>query len=158
MDITSLPTVSGPIYLAVVSKEFARLEGDVQNDNDRVWVIVRQATEEHAIARSSLVAKREMKFGVDGSVSEVINDNPRERAMREAWYTLVEIGNLTLGDKPVFAKKPIYGMKFEDFKAEWGKLPVPVSSALHKAVRITNPDWDWESSSDKKDSDDSGKA
>jgi hypothetical protein len=161
MNITSLPTVSDPIYLATISEEFARLEGDVESDADRVWVIVRQATEEHAIARSNLVAKREMKFNIDGGVSEIINDNPRERAMREAWYTLVEVGNLTVGpaDKPlpVLAKKPIHNMKFDDFKAEWGKLPVPVSSALHKAVRVTNPDWDWETPKKDKDEDDPGK-
>lgn len=147
MDLKSFATVSGQIILADIYPAFAKLEGEIDHDK-RVWVIVRQAREEDSIARAALLAKREMKQTIGAraavSISEIVDDNPRERFKYEVYWTLTDVGNLMDGDKPHFTKMPARDMPFGEFEKLWGALPQDVALAIHKAVRQFNPPWYWE--------------
>lgn len=143
MKVKTSPVVSPPIPLREMSEEFAKHEGEVK-DEERCMAIVRQATEQDNIARAELQARRQMQWGA-GAVSEIVEDNPRQRFMYEAWWTLVEVINLEYEDgTPVFPSTPIHKMKFADFEKIWGARESYITQAIHKAVRKTNPDWDWE--------------
>jgi len=95
-----------------------------------------------------LQSKREVRYtGADESglaVSEVIDDNWRERIQHEAYWTLQDVGNLERNGKPVFPKMPANIMKWEEFTSIWGKLHPLVAQTIHRAVRQFNPDWDWQ--------------
>jgi hypothetical protein len=145
MKLKSL-AVSPPLFLRDLSDEFKKredAEGEIL-ESDRTNVIVRQATEADNIARAELQAKRQMQWGA-GAISEIVEDNPRQRMMYEAHWTLVEVRNLTWEDgSPVFpADKPIHKMPFPDFEKIWGGLESYITLALHKAVLKINKDWDW---------------
>ncbi len=145
MKLKSL-AVSPPIPLREMSDEFKKNEGPDEEvpEGQRAAVIVRQATEQDNIARAELQARRQMQWGA-GAVSEIVEDNPRQRFMYEAHMTLVEVRHLEWEDgTPVFASTPIHKMKFADFEKVWGGLESYITMAIHKAVRKTNPDWDWE--------------
>ncbi len=162
MKLKSL-AVSPPLLLRDLSPEFKQHEGKDEEvpESQRVSVIVRQATEQDNIARGELQARRQMQWGA-GAVSEIVEDNPRQRFMYEAHWTLVEVRNLERektdekgkpvldvnGDPiyvPVFpTDKPIHKMSFTDFEKIWGGLESYITMAIHAAVRQTNPDWDWE--------------
>ena len=161
MKLKSL-AVSPPLYLRDLSDEFKKREdADYQTehgpdtvipDNQKAAAIVRQATEQDNIARAELQARRQMQWGA-GAVSEIVEDNPRQRFMYEAHWTLVEVRNLDYESKdkegntillPVFpTDKPIHKLAFADFEKIWGGLESFITMALHKAVRQINPDWDW---------------
>ncbi len=148
MKLKTFPTLSPVVKLGDVSQEFAKEEGEGVPEDERVFVVVRQATEQDHMRRAGLAAERKIQYGVQGSAlvtSEIVEDNPRQRMMYEAYWTLVEVGNLTDEEgKSLFPKKPIHEMKFEEFQAIWLKLPVYITQALHKVVRMYNPLWDWE--------------
>ncbi len=145
MKLKSL-AVSPPLYLRELSEEFKKHEGTDEEvpESQRTSVIVRQATEQDNIARAELQARRQMQWGA-GAVSEIVEDNPRQRMMYEAHWTLVEVRNLEWEDgTPVFpTDKPIHKLSFADFEKIWGGLESYITLAIHKAVRKTNPDWDW---------------
>ncbi len=154
MKLKSL-AVSPPLYLRDLSDEFKKREDAEYKaehgpeaeipDNQKASVVVRQATEQDNIARGELQARRQMQWGA-GAVSEIVEDNPRQRFMYEAHWTLVEMRNLEWEDgSPIFpADKPIHKMSFADFETVWGGLESYITMAIHAAVRKTNPDWDWE--------------
>jgi hypothetical protein len=143
VKVNSKPVVSNPLYLREMSEEFAKREGEVK-DEERAYVIVRQATEQDNINRAELQAKRQMQWGA-GAVSEIVEDNPRQRFMYEVYWTLNDVGNLEFDDgRPVFPTLPANKMKFSDFEKLWGGLESWLTAPIHKAVRKMNPDWDWE--------------
>ena len=151
MNLDALPTVSDKIVLADIYPPFKAIE-DQQGEtlpSDRAWVIVRQASEEDHRNRARLTARREAAYTLtdDGklaSASEAVTENVFERILLETYMTLVDVGNLTRDGKPVFPEMPAKKMKRAQFEAIWGSLPLPVTEAIHKAVRSMNPDWDWE--------------
>src|SRR5512138_2876548 len=132
MDLKSFPTVSEKIYLSDISGDFAKAEGAVDRDQ-QAWVIVRQAREEDHIKRAALQAKREIKYGATGpfTMSEIVEDNPRERVQYEVYWTLVETGNLSDDGKPLFAKSPVNQVPFAEFEKVWGAMPPVVAQAIH---------------------------
>jgi hypothetical protein len=146
MDITKMfATESERIFLAEVSPTFAGLEGELPPE-ERAWVIIRQATTEENTKRSAMFAKRETKYeagpdGRVGSISDVYYDNSLNRKMHEVFWTLKDVGNLTLGDKPVFSKVPPKIGSVSEFEKEWGRLPLEVALAIHEAVLVQNPTW-----------------
>ncbi len=148
MKVKTHPVISPPLYLRELSADFAAREGEVK-DEERTFVIVRQATEQDNISRAELQAKRQMQWG-QGAVSEIVDDNPRQRFMYEVYWTLVDVGNLefeateTAPARPVFPVLPVNKMKFSDFEKLWGGLDAWLTMPIHRAVRKTNPDWDWE--------------
>ena len=151
MNLNSLPTVSDKIILADIYPPFKALEdqgGEVE-PSQRVWVIVRQASEEDHRNRAGLTARREAAYTLNdagqlASASEAVTENVLERVMLETYYTLVDVGNLDRDGQPVFPTLPAKKMKRGEFEKIWGSLPLPLCEAIHKAVRSMNPDWDWE--------------
>ena len=150
MDLSTLPTVSDKIVLADIHPDYAKLEAaHVQSPDERVWVIVSQATEQDARNRAALTARREASytFGEDGKMKhagEAVTENVYERIMLETYCTLQDVGNLMRNGKPVFPTMPAKLGKRADFEKAWGSLPPVLAEAIHKAVRSMNPDWDWE--------------
>jgi hypothetical protein len=146
VDLKTFPVESGKIFLADVSPEFAELEGDVPVD-ERVWVIIRQATQADNMRRADLYTKRETKYtaGTDGlidSFSRVYTENILRRRMEECRLTLKDIGNLTMEGKPLFAKMPAKSIPQKEFEDLWGNLPDPrIAEAIHLAVLQVNADW-----------------
>ena len=141
MKIKVTPTISEPIYLQELSLEIAGIEGGIPQ-TEQAWVKIRQATEQDHIARADLLAKRVMTYG--DQISETVEDNPRERMMYEAYWTLYETGNLTDEDgKPIFPEMPAKKMTLEKFQEIWGKLDSSITMAIWAAVRKGNPDWDF---------------
>jgi hypothetical protein len=140
MKIKRIPTISEPIFLAEISEEFKELEGEVTQDQ-KAWVRVRQATEGDSESRAALQSKRRIEYNPDSTMTEMVDENIRTRLKFEVWWTLDEVGNLTWEDgDPIFKK----GMSFKEFEDAWKRLDVRISLAIHKAVRITNPNWDWD--------------
>lgn len=143
MKISSIPVVSAQLYLADLYEPFKTLEGTNMDPLERVWVTVRQATEGDNEKRADLVAKRHVTLSQDG-MSEQYDDNVRTRMKWEVYWTLDEVGNLVDDDgKPVFRIKPVREMAFPDFEKVWHRFDSRLANAIHKAVRITNPDWGW---------------
>ncbi len=148
MNIKSFPTTSDPIYLCDISDKIAAIE-DAQNieRDQRVNVVVRQATEADNIARSQMFSRRETSYSGIGqpdkfAVSEVRQQNYHELMMMEAYWTLQEVNHLLGdGDKPVFDKMPAKQMTKEQFKTAWGGLPPVIAEAIHASVLKVNPDW-----------------
>ena len=147
MDIKKYAVESDKIFLADESPEFAKLEGEVPED-ERVWVKVRQATQADNIRLADINTQRERKYSGDqltgnvNSVSLVYNSNPLRRQATQVYLTVVEIGNLTDGDKPVFDVAPLKKMPEATFLAKWGSLRTELANAIHKACLKVNPDWD----------------
>lgn len=146
MDFSTVVIDSNKIFLADVSEDFKRREGDVPAE-ERAWVTVRQATQADNIRIQDVRQKREVKYGYEpgsqgaSSVSRVYYDNPARLRMQQAWLTIVEIGNFTLNGKPPFAKLPTREMMQKDFETAWGALPPFVADALSAAVFSVNVDW-----------------
>ncbi len=150
MKLKKLPIVSDRLILADLSPAFKAVEdatGEVQ-PNDRVWVIVRQATQEDNQRRADLYAKRETRYEADGatdriaSISEVYQDNPLRRMMLEVYWTLQETGNLVTEDgKPYFQTTPAKKMPQAEFEALWGQLDPALARAIYAAVLQVNVDW-----------------
>lgn len=147
MDIQKFPAESGKIYLADVSPEFAELEGKDTPIDERVWVIVRQATQADNMRRADMHVRRETKYTADAtgtidSISRISNENPERRRMEEVRLTLREVGNLTNDGKPFFAKMPARDILQKEWEEMWGRLPDPrIATAIHAAVLQQNPDW-----------------
>jgi hypothetical protein len=146
MDLKTFPAESGKIFLADISPEFAELEGDVPVD-DRVWVVIKQATQSDNMRRADLYTKRETKYSADAagvidSFSRVYTENVLRRRMEEVRLTLKDIGNLVDDGKPVFPKMPARDIPQKEFEELWGKLPDPrIAEAVHAAVLQVNADW-----------------
>lgn len=147
MDLTRFMTEK-TMFLADVSPAFKMMEGDVQ-ESDKVYVTIRQASQEDNIKRSDLLAKREVKYGrrdssdstVD-SVSDVLEDNQPRRRMLEAYWTLSNVGNLDRGDKPWFKAMPAKTKMLQnEFEKAWGELHPVVAAAISAAVLEVNADW-----------------
>lgn len=147
MDLTRLMTEK-TMFLADVSPEFALLEGEVA-DHEKVYVTVRQASQDDNIKRSDLLSKREVKWNrrdsADqsvGSVSDVIEDNQPRRRMLEAFWTLANVGNLNRGEQPWFKAMPAKTkMQQGEFEKAWGDLHPVVAAAISAAVLKVNADW-----------------
>ena len=142
MKLKSTPTFSDKTYLADIDPDFKRLEGDVEHDC-RVWVIVRQGTEDDNHRRADLVSKRERKWNYDKagkfeSASDVYDENFYQRRMLEVYLTLVDLGN---DDDSTFKYPPKEKMSLSDFERVWGGLDPVVCSAIHSAVLKLNADW-----------------
>lgn len=142
MDLKKFATESEPVILADVSLPFKIFEGDDIREEERVYVIVRQATQEANIKRSGLLARHEVKYNRDStdSISEVIDDNRAYRQMLEAYWTLEGVYNLKDGDKDWF--KPIKKSTQTEFEKSWGALRPVVANAISLAVLKVNPTWD----------------
>ena len=149
MKIKTHPVVSGQIFLADVSPEFAKTELE-QNPEVatrpelRAWVKVRQATTADNRARAELYRERERRWNgnVDGtvtSVSMVYRDNPFVRQMKEVEMTLAEVGNMEDEDDKPLIDLPI--KRAEDFEKRWLSLDAMVTNAIHSAVLTVNLDW-----------------
>lgn len=146
MDLKSFPVESGKIFLADTSEAFRELEGEDTPVDERVWVVVRQASQADNIKRADLHTKREIKYtanelGQVDSWARVYSDNALRRRMVEVYLTLKEVGNLMSGDKPVFDKMPAKEIEAKRFEAIWGDLHPVVAEAIHEAVLQQNPDW-----------------
>ena len=145
MDIKKFPVESGKIFLADLDPVFRQLEGDVPVD-DRVWVVVRQASQADNIKRADMYTRRERKYGADAvgnidSISTVYHENVLRRQCFECYLTLKDVGNLMDGEKPVFPKMPAKDIPQKEFEDIWGKLHPTIAMALHQAVLQVNPDW-----------------
>lgn len=138
MKISRLPTISDPIYLSDISPDFAEMEGDVQ-ENKRVWVKVKQATEGDNEHRVGALATRRVEWA-GGAATETVDDNVRTQRRVEAHMTIMEVGNLVDEDGGPYFKKD---MGLTDFNDAWWALPTVVTDALHTAVLQVNPQWDW---------------
>ena len=145
MDLKKYAAESEPIVLADLSLPFKIFEGQDVRDEERVYVTVRQATQENNIKRSGLLARREVKYNRDqtdtiDSVSEVSDDNVSYRRMLEAWWTLEGVYNLKNGETDWF--KPLKKSAQSEFEKAWGALPPVVANAITLAVLKVNPTWD----------------
>jgi hypothetical protein len=145
MDLDKLITESAPIKLADVFLPFAEIEGKEVQDEERVYVTVRQVTQEDQMKRSSLLAKRETKYerGLDNdmSVSDVVEDNIPRRHMLECYWTLTGVMNLEKGGKSLFTMAPGKPMPQPAFEKAWGSLHPVIAIAIHEAVLSVNPMW-----------------
>ncbi len=144
MDLSKLKTDSGTLYLSDLSVDFSFLEGDVAQA-DRVWVKVRRASERDNIRRAEFCAKRTKRYispsTPEMTVFEDVGVNPIERAKFETYLTLMDCGNLILGDAPVFPEMPATQIPYAVFEIAWNQLDICVAEAIHKAVIATNPEW-----------------
>jgi len=150
MAIKAIPTVSAPIYLSDIEPSVKELEGKCQK-TDRAWVTVRQGTEEDNRRRADVQSGYTLRWNSDGSADEIRDQNRRELWTFEVYRTLCGMGNIFEdGDEKVpllkFKNSPNYDMvdcTFEEFKAQYGKLPSVVTGAILRAVYQLNPDWSW---------------
>jgi hypothetical protein len=147
MDLENLITESAPIKLSDMFSLFKEMEGEVPEE-ERVWVTVRQVTQEDQMKRSALLSKRETKYARDSfddgalsSVSDVVDDNIPRRHMLEAYYTLTGVGNLNNAGKPVFSMTAKKRMPQGEFEKAWGSLRPEIAIAIHEAVLSVNPMW-----------------
>ena len=149
MDLSTVVVESNKIFLADVSDEFKRKEGDVAVDL-RANVTIRQATQADNVKIQDFRQKREVKYGYEpgaqgaSSVSRIYYDNPARLRMQQAYLTITEVGNLDIAGKPIFSKLPTKEMSLKDFEEAWGKLPPFVADALFMAVVSVNADWLYE--------------
>lgn len=151
MAIKALPIISEPLYLTDLSKQIEEMEKDCPQD-ERAWVIVRQATEQDNNRRSALRSQVTLRWQDDGTAEEVRDVNMREMWAMEVYLCLCDVGNIfDADDKPLFEfadAGPYRKCKggFDDFKKAYGSLASPVTAALRQAVYKVNSDWDWFSS------------
>jgi hypothetical protein len=148
VDIKSLSSQSGKIFLADVSRDFLNLEGKEVAVDDRAWVIVSRGTQSDQTKRVDLFGERESKYtvgasGAVASVGRVYSGNDERLKALEAYLTIKDVGNLDIDGVPVFAKLPLKDMGTKEFDAVWGGLPTEVAGALHLAVLKFNPQWEY---------------
>jgi hypothetical protein len=146
MNLTTLPKQSSKMLLCNLNDDFKLAEGDVP-DMDQAYVVVGFITEGDRIARNELSARRETRLqgapDTKFEFTEATKENIRERVELEAFLTLREVANLVDEDGEVFPTQPVKNMGRENFRAVWRELPPYVVDALHAAVRLSNPEWDW---------------
>lgn len=146
MSVKALPIVSGSIYLADLSQEVKKLEGDCPPD-ERAFVVVRQATEADTQRISDLYATRTTRWKED-AVEEQRDINPRLEWVWQAFMTLCDAGNiLDAQGKPLFKFEdtgPYHKVSggFNDFRKAHGSLNSAVTEAIRYAVWGINPQWD----------------
>ena len=150
MQIAMKPVKSGRILLADVSDAFRAMEDSngVTPDENRAWVIVRQASTEDSIARAGLISRRETKYEADRITgkfqpwySEVRDENTERRKMMEVYWTVDEIGNLSYDTgEPIFTM-PLKGKPLAAFEEAYGRLPIEITDALWRAVISHVTQW-----------------
>ena len=147
MNLESLPKCTKKLFLRNLNDDFKEAEGEIDQDG-WAWVTINYATEGDRIQREALTARRETRVSgvVDQSaqVSEIVTENVRERVELEVFLTLNDTGNLMMNDGPVFDLAPARKIKKERFREIWRGLPPMVTDAIHLAVRLANPEWNWE--------------
>lgn len=143
-----IPIVKEHVYLADDNPDFARMEGECP-ESERVWVSVRQATEQDHIDVAELRKRRAVRW-IGDSPEEVTAVNTRVVWAMQAYLTLTGAGNITFGDgTPVFkfasAGKGYnkFDGDFNAFKNAWGQLPPVVIAAILSVVWKNNPEWTW---------------
>ena len=150
MRVTSLRKVSDKIYLADVSPEFADLEAEntpkvIEELSERAWVQFKRATALDAQRRHDFAKAQTVRYTVPGSdatfVMEDVRENPLRRAMFEVWTTLVDTGNLTTDEEPIFPQMPAAHIPFPMFEAIWTSLDMLVAAAIHAACISVNQEW-----------------
>lgn len=147
MALKITPIISEPIYLRDLDDDFKELEGDCQRD-EQVFVIIRQATEADVRRITQLVSRREIKYGKDGTRSEIFDDDMSELRAMQLYTTLCDVSGLTdASDAPLFRFKQgkdyaQLAMGFSDFQVIYGRLPTTVVKAFNLAVWEGNPNWD----------------
>jgi hypothetical protein len=146
MNLDAVPKCSGKLFLRNMDDDFRAAEGEIDEEG-WAWVTINYATEGDRIARESLTARRETKVSGEmnqsAQVSEIVTENVRERVELEVYLTLNGTGNLMVGDANLFDLAPVRKMKKERFKEIWRGLPPMVTDAIHLAVRLSNPEWNW---------------
>ncbi|MHC4542919.1 MAG: hypothetical protein ACYSYL_00130 [Planctomycetota bacterium] len=158
MAISTVPVISGPLYLRDQSDEVARLEGKTSKEK-RAWVSVRQATEQEVMALEDQLpdTKYEHLEYEDETgqqmrkTVEIREDSMRGRFAYQVYCTLVDAGNI-FSDKentiPLFKFRDAgdyqkFDGTFAEFLVPWGKLHPLVSMAIRDCVYDCNPQWDW---------------
>jgi hypothetical protein len=148
MAIQTLPIISEPIYLQDLSERVAQFEAN-DPEEERAFVIIRQATEADNMRRGSMRSEVIVRWKQDGTSEEVRNTNLRELWAYEVYLTLCDAGNITneKGD-PLFTfiTTGPYGKirgGWETFQKVYGSLPSFVTDAIRAAVYKVNPDWNF---------------
>lgn len=143
MELGNIPMKSGRICLADVLPAFAEFEGDLPVDQ-RAYVIVRRAEARDDLRRDEIVRPRLIKYTNPITlmpVEETTEALPGEVMKWEVYWTVQECVNLTINGVPVLTAKPLASMKVGDFEAVWNTLPLEVSLAIGRAVRVFNRMW-----------------
>ena len=142
MDLSKLPGCSPDIYLSDISLDIKAAESDVPREEQAV-VTINYANEGDRIERESLTERRETHVLPD-KVIEVSIDNARERMELVCYLTRNSVRNLKSAGREVFEAIPVNNLGRNRFSQIWRSLPPMVTDAIHSAVRLHNPEWNWE--------------
>lgn len=147
MNVSALPKKSGKIFLRGLSDDVLAAEGNIP-EAEWSYITVNFADEGDRIQRESLSARRETRISgtpeTKMEVSDVTTENVRERAELEVFLTLDEVHNLVRDGEEIFQSAPARSLGKEQFKMIWRGLPPMLTDAIHHAVRLSNPEWNWE--------------
>jgi hypothetical protein len=154
MAIKTVAVISSQLFLGDLYDKVKELEdeGGECPQNERVWVMIRQATESDTAQVAEMRSKTVVRWVSDGAErgsipEEVRDDNPRLLWAWQVYLTLHDAGNLFDDDEtPLFefeSKGPYNRVKggFDKFMKSYGKLPAPVATSLLMAVGSINPGW-----------------
>jgi hypothetical protein len=147
MALSTVPIVSGQIYLRDLSDTLKALEGKCK-DEHRAWVMIRQATEGDVAAIELVRGKGTVVHGQDGSTTEMYDRDTSHVRKEQFKRTVVGVGNISdAAGSELFKFKagPNYAvldMTDDEFSEAYDALPRPVTNAFGLAILESNPQWD----------------
>ncbi len=147
MAIKALPTVSDVIYLQDLVPQIELLEGECPNE-EKAYVIVRQATEADSMAIDQMSSERRVVWS-ENEVQEIRDSRMREVWAMQVFRCMCDAGNIFGPDGEPLCKFSSGKMHaryvegtFRDFLKSFGAQSPLVTRALRYAAWEMNPDWD----------------
>ena len=121
------------------------------NKENPIAVVFRQATEEEDSMRERFVnVPVTMNYGDLGFVESRTHEPKTLNEIRayEVYLTLADCDIVEVQEKKLFKFENVNGLRklrdsFPEFQKKWGRLPKPITMAIHHKCLDANPDWDF---------------